>query len=229
MEKINLKLVVKSKFFWGSIIVLLLITTTTFCILKEKEKTLRISVQEELAGTIVKKKAVENKLAETVKSKEKVQEELTAEKERTFALEKKVEEKERQIKLVLEKLEKEIAARQEAEANVVMAMKTKRILEAKVKRLAKRPKVFVLEKIIVKPAPVLTGKVLEVNNEHTFVVVDLGKLDKLNLGDILSIYRNDRFVGRVQVEKVREDICAAAVLPEWYGVEFKREDEARVL
>jgi len=229
MGKINLKLMFKSKFFWASVIILLLITSITFYALKEKEKALRISAQEGLIRTMVKKKAVENKLTETIKAKGMVQEELAVEKERALALEKELEDKERQTGLTLEKLEKEIAARQEAEARLVIAMKAKRILETKVRKFAKAPQVFELEKIVVKPTPVLAGKILEVNDEYGFVVVDLGKDDNINLGDILSVYRNDKFIGRAQVEKVKEEISAAAILPDWQDREFKEEDEARVL
>lgn len=229
MGKINLKLMFKSKFFWASAIILLLITSITFYALKEKEKALRIYTQEQLARTVVEKKVTENKLSETIKAKEMAQEELAAEKERAVALKKELEEKESQIRLTLDKLEKEMAARREAEARLVIAIKAKRILETKVGKFAKAPKVFELEKIVVKPTPVLAGKILEVNDEHGFVVVDLGKDDNINLGDILSVYRNDKFIGRAQVEKVKEEICAAAILSDWQDREFKKEDEARVL
>lgn len=154
-------------------------------------------------------------------------EELTAEKEKTLALEKEVEEKEHQIELALEKLEKEIAARREAGAQLIIAMKEKGILETKVRELTKATKTVELEKIVVKTTPRLIGKVLTVNKEYSFVVVNLGRENKLKLGDVLSVYRNDEFIGRVQVEKVEEMVCAAAILPEWQDREFRENDEVR--
>ncbi len=229
MEKAKSKSLVKSKFFWTGITVLLLITSISFYALKEKEKALRIYTQEELTKTVEKKNIVENKLAKTIKAKQIVQEELANEKERSLALEKEVEEKGYQIRLALEKLEKEITKRHETEAQLVIAMKEKRALEAKVRQSAKKPKIFELEKIVIKPTPTLTGKVLVVNNEYAFVIIDLGKGNNLNLGDILSIYRGDKFIGRVQIEDIEEDISAATILPEWQDRKFKEDDEIRML
>ena len=237
-----------SKFFWMGIIVLLLIISTIFYGLKEKEKELRIYTQEQLAKTVEEKKIVQeqlaktveekkiaaDKLTETIKAKEIVQEELATEKEKMLALEKEVEENKRQIILTLEKLEKEIATRRKTEARLVIAMKEKKALEAKVREFTKTPKIFELEKIVIKPIPVkptpaLAGKVLAVNKEYDFVIIDLGKANNLNLGDILSVYRSDKFIGRIQVEKAKEDISAAAILPDWQGREFKEDDEVMVL
>lgn len=227
MKKINLKSLVKSKFFWGSIIVILLIATSTFYILKEREKALRIYTQKQLTETIDEKKAVENKLAETVNAKEIIEEELVAERERTLVLEKEVQEKEAQIKLTLDKLQTEITARRKAETQLIIVMRAKRGLEVRLSKFAKRPKTIELEKILIKPASVLVGNVLAVNKEYGFIVVDLGRANNLKLGDVLSVYRDDEFIGRVQVERVEERICAVTILPDWQDVEFKEYDKVR--
>jgi len=194
---------------------------------KEKEKTLRIYTQKQLAETVKNKKAVENKLIVTVRSKEILQGELSAEKEKSLTLEKEVKEKEHQIKLTLDKLQKEITVRREAEARLIMAMKERRILETKLREFTERPKTVALEKIVVKTAPGLAGKVVMANKEHGFIVVNLGRADNLGLGDILSVYRNGEFIGRAQIEKIEEKVSAAAILPEWQGAEFKENDEVR--
>ena len=200
MFKLSLNSIVKPKIFWPSVIILL-VGCITFYILKEKEKTLRIDTQKQLA--------------ETIKVKERV--------------EKEIEEKEYQIKLVLDKLEKEIISRRIAEIQLILATKEKRTLRAKLRQLTEVPEAIELEKVVVKAAPVLFGKVLMVNKEQAFVVVNLGRADNLNLGDILSVYRNSEFIGRVQVERVEEKVSAAAILPDWQHAEFKENDEAREL
>ena len=63
--------------------------------------------------------------------------------------------------------------------------------------------------------------------EHRFVVVNLGKENNIKLGDILSVYRKGEFIGRVQIEKVKEEISTASILPEWQDLEFKENDEVR--
>lgn len=227
MKKINLKSLVRSKFFWQGIIVLLLITSTTFCILKEKEKALRIFTQEQLTGAIEEKKIVEGKLIGTIKAKKIVEETLVAEKEKGLALEKELQDKKRQIKYTVEKLRKQISARQEAEAQLIMTMKEKRILETKLRKFTAAFKTVELDRIVIKPVSTLAGKVLVVDKKFAFIVVDLGRANNLKLGDILSVYRNDKFIGRVEVEKVEEEISAAAILPTWQDVEFKENDEVR--
>jgi len=221
------KSLVESKFFRSALIVLLLITSITYYILNKKEKTLRIYTQEELSKTIVKKRFIENKLEDTIIAKKTVQKELNTEKRKRFALETEIEEKEEQIRLSLSRLQKEIVARRETEAQLVITMKEKGILEAKISKLTKKTGVFELERIVVKTTPVLVGRVLMVNREYDFIVADLGRGDNVKLGDVLSVYRNEKFIARVQVERLEENICAAAVLPGWQNVEFNESDEVR--
>jgi len=223
----SLKLLVESKFFRSAFIVLLLITSITYYILNKNEKTLRIYTQEELSKTIVKKSFIENKLEETIIAKKTVQKELNTEKRKRFALETEIEEKEEQIRLSLSRLQKEIVARRETEAQLVITMKEKGILEAKISKLTKKTGAFELERIVVKTTPVLVGRVLMVNREYDFIVADLGRGDNVKLGDVLSVYRNEKFIARVQVERLEENICAAAVLPGWQNVEFNESDEVR--
>jgi len=223
----SLKLLVESKFFRSALIVLLLITSITYYILNKNEKTLRIYTQEELSKTIVKKSFIENKLEETIIAKKTVQKELNTEKRKRFALETEIEEKEEQIRLSLSRLQKEIVARRETEAQLVITMKEKGILEAKISKLTKKTGAFELERIVVKTTPILVGRVLMVNREYDFIVADLGRGDNVKLGDVLSVYRNEKFIARVQVERLEENICAAAVLPGWQNVEFNESDEVR--
>ena len=221
------KSLVESKFFRSALIVLLLITSITYYILNKKEKTLRIYTQEELSKTIVKKRFIENKLEDTIIAKKTVQKELNTEKRKRFALETEIEEKEEQIRLSLSRLQKEIVARRETEAQLVITMKEKGILEAKISKLTKKTGAFELERIVVKTTPILVGRVLMVNREYDFIVADLDRGDNVKLGDVLSVYRNEKFIARVQVERLEENICAAAVLPGWQNVEFNESDEVR--
>jgi hypothetical protein len=208
MLKINLQSLVRPKIFWPSIIILLIACLSLY-ILKEKEKSLRIATEKELSRTVEAKKVVENNLADAKKE---------------------IISKDEQIKLTLDKLEKEISARKEAETQLLAVTKEKQALETKVEELtAALPKNIVLEKIVIKTTHELTGKVLAFDKEHVFVVVDLGSGNNLKLGDILSVYRNDKFIGKVQVEKLEEKSSAAAVVTPWKNVEFKENDVVKKL
>ena len=199
----KLQSLARPKVFWSSIIILLILSTVLYT-LKEKEKSLRIYTEKELSKTIEAKKVVENNL--TVAKKE-------------------ISAKDEQISLTLDKLEREVTARRDVEAQLVLVTKEKIGLEAKVEELtAALPKNIELEKIVVKSTQELTGKVLSLDREHGFIVVDLGNDNNLKLGDVLSVYREDQFIGKAQVEKIEEKSSAAVILSDWQNTEFKEND-----
>lgn len=57
----------------------------------------------------------------------------------------------------------------------------------------------------------LTGKVLAVNKDNNFVVVDLGADAGVKMGDTFRVYRQDTMVGSVEVIQVRPDISACDI------------------
>ena len=97
---------------------------------------------------------------------------------------------------------------------------------------ASQGRMIELERVVVThsaaPAPGLQGRVLSVNPEWRFVVIDLG-WDVVNIGDVVSIYRNDQLLGKARVERVQEQVCAAALLPEWVESQVQVNDVVRVL
>ena len=203
IPKINLNSLVRPKIFWLTMVILL-----TLCVIfyaqKEKEKSIRISKETELLTTIEAKKVVENKLTEA---------------------DKQIAARDEQIKLSLDKLEKEVTVRKELEAQLVTVVKEKQDLAMQIEELAaKLPKNIELEKIVIKTSTGLKGKILSYNKDNNFVVTDLGSQNNLKLGDILSVYRNDVFIGRIQIEKFEGTSSAAVVLSPWKNVEFKEND-----
>lgn len=65
------------------------------------------------------------------------------------------------------------------------------------------------------PLPRGEAKVVHVNLEYGFVVVNAGYEDGLDKSRILEVLRNGRKVGKVMVTKPREKISGAIILPEW--------------
>jgi len=217
-----IKLTVRPRVFWVSITILLIAGISFYML---KERTLKIYLERDLTRVIGQKKVIENRLVETIKSKKRVENKLVSEKERSYVLEKEVKQRDRQIKIALDKFEKEIAVRRQAEARLIIGLERIRALEARLRGFTNLPVTLELEKIIVKPVPELRGRLLAVNKEHKFILVDLGRANNLELGNILSVYRGGEFIGRVRVERMEERICAAAILPDWQEVEFKQNDE----
>ena len=208
MPKINLNTLVKPKVFWTTVVVLLALCFI-FYAQKEKEKSIRIAKETELLRTVEAKKVVENKLTEA-------QKQITA--------------RDEQIKLTLDKLEKEITARKDIEVQLVTVIKEKQDLATQIEELAaKMPQNIELEKIVIKTSTGLKGKILSYDKDNTFVITDLGSQNNLKLGDILSVYRDDVFIGRVQIEKFEGTSSAAVVLSPWKNVEFKENDVVKKL
>lgn len=65
-----------------------------------------------------------------------------------------------------------------------------------------------------KAVKALEGKVMVVNKEFNFVVINLGAKDKLNVGDEFVISRGNKVIGDIKVEKVHEAMSAAGFVPE---------------
>ena len=63
------------------------------------------------------------------------------------------------------------------------------------------------------PAALMSsGEIISVNDENNFVIIDLGKETGIKIGDQLIVYRNDEYIGDLEVIQVRKDISAADII-----------------
>jgi len=67
-----------------------------------------------------------------------------------------------------------------------------------------------------------SGKVLVVNRKHNFVVIDIGKNQGLEKGEVLIVHRASKFIGKTRVIKVYDKMAAADLVMDWM------QDEVRV-
>lgn len=72
------------------------------------------------------------------------------------------------------------------------------------------------------------GRVVSIDENWNFVVFDLG-WDTVKIGDTVSIVRNDRVLAKARVERVQEDVAAAAILPDWQDAQIQVNDAVQVL
>lgn len=124
----------------------------------------------------------------------------------------------------------------------------KATLEAKVKEFEANADVE-LGKIVVNPEPpadsnapqaagtdkkivevasttkVQEGKVLVLNKEYNFVVINLGSKDGVFMGDQFSIYEGSKYIGDVKVEKLQDSMSAAGFLSEDIKDKIKEGDK----
>lgn len=117
----------------------------------------------------------------------------------------------------LEEIKKELEQRLEPKAK---GAESKAVVEPDVKSGEVKAKEVQLEKIVVAPntqeppaalsasAP-LEGKVLVVNREYDFIVINLGQKDGVNLGDTFDVLRKDKSLGEAKVEEVRDTMSVA--------------------
>ena len=225
--KLSLQLLNKPKIIYPTLFALLIASVYLYT-LKEGEKTLRINTQKQLAETTQKKIAVETKLTETTQVKERIEKELDSGKEKICMLEKQLDEKNQQMQLALDRIEVETTARAKAEKRLVMVMRGRGVSADNMNNFNSASQPVELERIVIKQvSDALVGKVIKVDKKYAFVVLDLGNRDNLKVVDVLSVYRGDRFIGKVRVERLEDDRSAAIILPEWQNTQFREGDRVK--
>lgn len=93
-------------------------------------------------------------------------------------------------------------------------------LETKIKVLETQSQGVELGKIVVSPEKPketssttfeasLEGKVLVVNKDYNFAVINLGSKDGIDIGSVFSVYHNNKYLGDIKVEKIYDSMSAA--------------------
>lgn len=75
----------------------------------------------------------------------------------------------------------------------------------------------------------MQGQVLVVNKEFAFVVVNIGEKDGIKGAEILEVYRGNKLLGRVQVERIYDTMSSAVILLEFTKDEIKEGDIVRLI
>lgn len=58
------------------------------------------------------------------------------------------------------------------------------------------------------------GRVLVVNKEYNFAVINLGSKDGVQMDSVFSVFRGDKYLGDLKVEKVHDSMAAAGFVSE---------------
>ena len=136
--------------------------------------------------------------------------------------------------------------RETLQQQLTSAEQAKTELESKVMELSNQPTVE-LDKVLVTGAgapqavggtamPVSAvsslppdGQVVVVNREYDFIVMNLGKNHGLSIGQEFQVQRGNEVLGRVKVEKVYDELAAAAILPESQKDNIREGDTVKAL
>ena len=70
----------------------------------------------------------------------------------------------------------------------------------------------------------LKGRVVTINKEHNFVVIDLGKQDGIDIGNRFNVYRGEMFLGSVEIIQARDRIAAADIKDIKEGMDIEVND-----
>lgn len=216
--------------------VIAIVLAVSFFALKEIERKKRIETEKELRIT-------ENKLDGMTQQKVHFEGQWEIEKGRTRLLVEELANEVRRRKYISARLDKTVLQLNkerwrvgdleqelgEVEGKLSLSIQAKNEIEVKYKGLQTRStKVVELEKIVVTAKVSQEGKVIVINREEGFIVVDLGSKDDLEIGTVIAIYHDDNLIGRARIEEVREDVAAAAIFHELKWNEIGEDDIVKV-
>jgi|GEM_PF-4920226 hypothetical protein len=85
----------------------------------------------------------------------------------------------------------------------------KETLDEKVKELFEKQKEIELKNIVVTPPSAATYKVLVVNRDIGFFVVNIGEKENVKVGTLLEVSRNGSPIAKAKIEKIYKDFSAA--------------------
>jgi len=75
------------------------------------------------------------------------------------------------------------------------------------------PAVSVVSAAPAAPTPVgVEGKVLVVNKDYDFVVINVGSKDDVQIGNIFAAYHSNNYIGDIKIEKVHDTMAAAGFM-----------------
>ncbi len=201
---------------------------------KIKESATQI---DSLSDEINKEKASKE---EALSSLEQIKQEVEEQKSLKTELENRLDQAQDEVKKIKDKL--------------ASLDSDKKFLEMKVKDLEEKAQGVELGKIVVNPEPAkedntkgkkkaaaetkpkkvsaipvagqsIDGKVLVVNREYNFVVINMGSKDGVSLGQVFSVYRGNDYLGDVKVEKLHDSMAAAGFMAEEIKLKVKEGDK----
>lgn len=82
-----------------------------------------------------------------------------------------------------------------------------------------------LDKIVVVPHEVPKGRVLSIDTDTEFVIINLGDKDGVKAGDVLSVSRGNEYLGDIKVTRVQPEMSAADLIPPLSSKAIRKNDQ----
>ena len=122
----------------------------------------------------------------------------------------------------------------ELEARLAGLAETNKGNETKIKELQADMKVndqqpspekqIVLDKIVVNPQDGAKGGILSVDTDAEFVIFNLGTKQGVKPDDVLSVYREGKYLGDVKATRVQDEMSAADIIPPLSSSAIRKND-----
>lgn len=205
------------------------------------EGTARFRVEARYRSAVRQQRKLEQELVQVRDERNRLFEVAQREQRKSEQLAQQLSTKDQQLQEVMARLDREDLTVKELRAKLDQSQDHfERIQDELALALQSQPgsgaagtdKTIRLEKIVVAAggpnAATRAGKIVSVNPDWRFVVIDLG-WDKVGIGDVVSIYREEELLGKARIERVQADVAAATLLPEWIQADVKVNDVVRVL
>lgn len=188
---------------------------------RDLEETIKVKVnlETQLKDTETKLEGISKELADEKQAKEVLEAEIETVKKDTLSLRSQLD-SEKRSRLVLttekSKLSDDLTkVKKDYDSLKMQLEQVKRVkdaLEAKVSDMLSKQQAQ-LEKIVVTPKDI-EGKVMVVNKDFGFIVINLGEKDGIRVGTVFEVLRDNKQIGKVQVDKVYPSMSGATILPE---------------
>lgn len=76
--------------------------------------------------------------------------------------------------------------------------------------------------------PRLTGRVVSVNRQNKFVIIDLGQKQGVQPGNTLGVYRDDTYIATIEILQLRKEISAADIREVASGKDIEAGDIVKI-
>ncbi len=71
------------------------------------------------------------------------------------------------------------------------------------------------------------GRILSVDIDTEFVIVNLGKKDGISIGDMMSVFRGEKYLGDIKITRIQPEMAAADLIPPFSSRTARKNDQVK--
>ena len=200
--------------------------------LKDKE-----DIEKELTDFRNKAERLADKIEYEKRMKEQAENKLKTKENEFMSLKDKLEKAQGRVNKLEQKYENIQAKNEKLSSKLNQLRLAKKALEAKI-GITGQVEGVQLGTVVVRPQEVkeqkgqnqrTQGRILVINREFDFVMIDLGRVNGVEAGMKFGVYHFGKLTAEVKVERVYEDMCSAIILNKEKEGEMQEDDLVKML